>query len=220
MSREIEMKVQFTPDELDRILSVVSNANYDEAAFVKKSDKYYTDAASDEEIKSELSSGGKVVRIRTEGILSKNSVKYLLADTTRNDILSVGNKSFFATKIKEIKDGFENNVENELLIHNPNTMDACLHDMGYRCWFEKTKFSYGVQFNRNNNVYHVEIERVSTKRDYDVKFVWYVEIENVDSTDDTDETAIINDEKAIFEELGLDPNKVDNRPWVEILRMI
>ena len=217
MSKEIEMKVQFTLDELDRILSVVSNINYDVVEFVKKSDKYYTDV-SDEEMKSKLSSGGKAVRIRTEGILPKNSVKYLLTDTKRNDISSVGNKSFFTTKIKRLKDGFENNVENELLIHDPNTMDACLHDMGYRCWFEKTKFSYGLQFNRNNNVYHVEIERVSAKRGDDIKFVWYVEIENVDSTDDTDEAIIIADEKAIFEELGLDPNKVDNRPWVKILK--
>jgi len=217
MSKEIEMKVQFTVDELDRILSVVSNINYDVVEFVKKSDKYYTDV-SDEEMKSNLSSGGKVIRIRTEGILPKNSVKYLLTDTKRNDISSVGNISFFTTKIKRLKDGFENNVENELLIHDPNTMDACLHDMGYRCWFEKTKFSYGLQFNRNNSVYHVEIERVSAKHGDDIKFVWYVEIENVDSTDDTDEATIIADEKAIFKELGLDPNKVDNRPWVEILK--
>jgi adenylate cyclase class IV len=216
MSKEIEMKVQFTLDELDRILSVVSNVNYDVVEFVKKSDKYYTNV-SDEEIKMNLSSGGKVVRIRTDGILPKNSVKYLLTDTKRNDISSVGNKSFFTTKIKKLKDGFENNVENELLIHDPNTMDACLHDMGYRCWFEKIKFSYGLQFNRNNNSYHVEIERVSAKRGDDIKFVWYVEIENIDSTDDTDEANIIADEKAIFEELGLDPNKVDNRPWVKIL---
>lgn len=217
MSKEIEMKVQFTLDELDRILSVVSNVNYDVVEFVKKSDKYYTNV-SDEEKKEELSSGGgKVIRIRTDGILPKNSVKYLLTDTKRNDISSVGNKSYFTTKIKKLKDGFENNVENELLIHDPNTMDACLHDMGYRCWFEKTKFSYGLQFNRNNNTYHVEIERVSAKRGDDIKFVWYVEIENVDSTDDTDEATIIADEKAIFEELGLNPNKVDNRPWVKIL---
>ena len=95
-------------------------------------------------------------------------------------------------------------------------MDACLHDMGYRCWFEKSKYSYGSYRMCDDRRYHIEIERVSVKHGDEVKHVWYVEIENTDSNDATEET-LIADEKAIFKELGLDPNKVDNRPWVKIL---
>ena len=166
-------------------------------------------------MESQISSGGKVIRIRSTGKLPKSAMKFILSDTKR-DFTSVGNESYFTTKIKLLKDGFENNIENELLIHDPNTMDACLHDMGYRCWFEKSKYSYGSYRMCDDRRYHIEIERVSVKHGDEVKHVWYVEIENTDSNDATEET-LIADEKAIFKELGLDPNKVDNRPWVKIL---
>ncbi len=207
MGNEVEMKIPISRFNLDKIISILNGPGYTVDNFYKKEDKLYTKEPEGQE----LSKKGTVVRIRSSGKLPKSGLKNILLENRQ--FRSIANECYFTTKIKSTSNGIENNIEHELLIDNAETMDACLKDMGYRCWFEKVKYSYGVYTKRRNQTYHVELERASstiTKKD-----VLYVEIENTESSNNLNTT--LEDIISIFEELGLSVNDADDRPWVEIL---
>ena len=79
-------------------------------------------------------------------------------------------------------------------------MHNCLRNMGYTLYFDKSQYALGVMAHLDGYTYHVEIE--NTEKDFNP--------EAVDS--------IIENEKFIFKELGLNPDLADKRPWVEILK--
>jgi adenylate cyclase class IV len=215
---EIESKVQFDANMIDSIIDTIESnfAKYYTVEFIKKSDSMYTDL-SDSDTASKIKSGGRVVRIRLTQKLPKSSVKNIFKDTdnTKGRYNGVRTGTWFTCKQKQIKDNYENNEEHETIIDDPKEMDACLNIMGYHCWFNKTKFAYGITIPVNDIKYHVEIERVVNETNG--KSVLFVEIENTEN-----EKASIDEIQegidTIFTLLGLDPNSADARPWFEILK--
>ena len=215
---EIESKVQFNESQIDSIMDTIETnfSKYYVSEFIKKSDSMYTDLP-DEDVKSAAKTGGKVVRIRLTQKLPKSSVKTIFKDTenTKDRYNGIRTGTWFTCKQKQIKDNYENNEEHETIIDDPKEMDACLNIMGYHCWFNKTKFAYGMTIPVNNIKYHVEIERVVNETNG--KSVLFVEIENTEN-----EKASIDEIQegidTIFTLIGLDPNSADARPWFEILK--
>ena len=89
--------------------------------------------------------------------------------------------------------------------------------MGYTVYFDKSKYALGVMEHLDGHTYHVEVERVSS--DVSGKSVLYVEVENTEKDFNPDAVdSIIENEKFIFKELGLNPELADKRSWVEILK--
>lgn len=216
---EIEMKVPFGTDRVIDIINKVKNdPKYVEDKFLKKVDSFYTNKTDAEASRNAAAKkGGVVVRIREEGDLPKNSVMHILLENRQ--FPSLRKSTTFTTKIKTVVDGYESNVENETNVDNYQEMSKCLYNMGYRVWFNKVKYSYGVYTKVNGKTYHVEIERVMNE--VNGRSVLYVEIENTQFEripDSFNKESIIADEKSIFEDLGLLPGNSDNRPWVEILK--
>lgn len=207
---EIEMKVPFKEEDFDRIINKISSdPRFTNAEFIKKMDKLYA-------VGNPEPTGNTVVRLRTEGMLPRS---------VNRDII-LGNKSYpcinpktvFTTKIKTVTDGgYECNIENETVVQNHKEMHNCLRNMGYTVYFDKSKYAIGVIAYLDGHTYHVEVERVSS--DVSGKSVLYVEIENTEKDFNPDAVdSIIENEKFIFRELGLNPELVDKRPWVEILK--
>lgn len=207
---EIEMKVPFKEEDYDRIISKVSSdTRFVNTEFIKKIDKLYAFGNSEP-------SRNTVVRLRIEGILPKSVMRNVFLD---NKSYPCGNpKTVFTTKIKTITDGgYECNIENETVVQNREEMHNCLRIMGYTVYFDKSKYALSVMVYLDGHMYHVEVERVSS--DVSGKSVLYVEIENTEKDFNPDAVdSIIEDEKSIFRELGLNPELADKRPWVEILK--
>lgn len=207
---EIEMKVPFKEEDYDRIISKISSdTRFVNVEFIKKIDKLYA-------VGNPEPTGNTVVRLRTEGMLPKSVMRNIVL--TNKSYPCVNPKTVFTTKIKTITDGgYECNIENETVVQNCEEMHNCLRNMGYTVYFDKSKYTLSVMVYLDGHMYHVEIERVSS--DVSGKSVLYVEIENTEKDFNPDAVdSIIENEKFIFRELGLNPELVDKRPWVEILK--
>lgn len=207
---EIEMKVPFKEEDYDRIISKISSdTRFVNTEFIKKMDKLYA-------VGNPEPTGNAVVRLRTEGMLPKSVMRNIIL--TNKSYPCVNPKTVFTTKIKTVMDGgYECNVENETIIQNREEMHNCLRNMGYTVCFDKSKYALGVTIYLDRHPYHVEVERVSS--DVSGKSVLYVEIENTEKDFNPDAVdSIIENEKFIFRELGLNPELADKRPWVEILK--
>lgn len=213
---EIEMKVPFGVDKLQQILGKVkSDPKYSVDEFVKKSDSFFTDL-SDEETKRRASAkGGRVIRLRSNGQLNPSDAYKVMSGNKRYD--PTQGEHYFTTKQKTLVGDYEQSVEHESKIEDPIMFSESLKDMGFRCWFNKAKYSLGVFCKWEGRMYHVEIERVVNEASSNKNGVLYVEIENTDSNNSGSAESIISAEKEIFEDLGLNPSNSDNRPWVEIL---
>lgn len=207
---EIEMKVPFKEEDYDRIISKISSdTRFVNTEFIKKVDKLYT-------VGNPEPTGNAVVRLRIEGMLPKSVMRNIFL--TNKSYPCVSPKTVFTTKIKTITDGgYECNIENETVVQNRKEMHNCLRNMGYTVYFDKSKYALSVMAYLDGHMYHVEVERVSS--DVSGKSVLYVEIENTEKDFNPDAVdSIIENEKFIFRELGLNPELVDKRPWVEILK--
>lgn len=211
---EIEMKVPFKKEDFDRIISKISlDTRFTNVEFIKKIDHLYA-------VGNPEPTGNTVVRLRTEGVLPKLHQLLVLKKIilTNKHYPCVNPKTVFTTKIKTITDGgYECNIENETVIQNREEMHNCLRNMGYTVYFDKLKYALSVMVYLDGHIYHVEVERVSSN--VSGKSVLYVEIENTEKDFNPDAVdSIIEDEKFIFEELGLNPELADKRSWVEILK--
>lgn len=207
---EIEMKVPFKEEDYDRIISKISSdTRFVNTEFIKKIDKLYV-------VGNPEPTGNAVVRLRIEGVLPKSVMRNIFL---ANKSYPCSNpKTVFTTKIKTITDGgYECNIENETVVQNREEMHNCLRNMGYTVYFDKSKYVLSVMVYLDGHMYHVEVERVSS--DVSGKSVLYVEIENTEKDFNPDAVdSIIENEKFIFRELGLNPELADKRPWVEILK--
>lgn len=209
---EIEMKVPFKEEDFDRIISKISSdPRFVNVEFIKKEDKLYA-------VGTPEPTGNTVVRLRTEGMLPKSVMRNIIL--TNKSYPCVNSKTVFTTKIKTVTDdGYECNIENETVVKNREEMHNCLRNMGYTEYFYKSKYAIGVIAYIDRHAYHVEVERVSRDTSSGSKSVLYVEIENTEKDFNPDAVgSIIENEKFIFRELGLNPDLVDKRPWVEILK--
>ena len=209
---EIEMKVPFKEEDFDRIISKISSdPRFVNAEFIKKTDKLYA-------VGNPEPTGNAVVRLRTEGMLPRSMKKDIILSNRYYPCINP--KTVFTTKIKTVTDGgYECNIENETVVQNRKEMHNCLINMGYTEYFDKSKYAIGVIVYLDRHAYHVEVERVSRDTSSGSKSVLYVEIENTEKDFNPDSVdSIIENEKSIFKELGLNPELVDKRPWVEILK--
>ena len=207
---EIEMKVPFKEEDYGRIVNKISSdPRFVNSEFIKKIDKLYA-------VGTPESIGNTVVRLRTEGVLPKSVMKTSIL--ANKSYYCANPRTIFTTKIKTVTDsGYEYNVENETVVQNSEEMHNCLRNMGYTVYFDKSKYALSVMAYLDGHMYHVEVERVSS--DVSGKSVLYVEIENTEKDFNPDAVdSIIENEKFIFRELGLNPDLVDKRPWVEILK--
>lgn len=208
---EIEMKVPFKEEDFGRIINKISSdQRFVNAEFIKKMDKLYA-------VGNPEPTGNTVVRLRTEGMLPRSMKKDIILSNRYYPCINP--KTVFTTKIKTVTDdGYECNIENETVIQNHKEMCNCLRNMGYTEYFNKSKYAIGVIAYIDRHAYHVEVERVSRDGGSN-KSVLYVEIENTEQDFNPDAVdLIIENEKFIFRELGLNPDLVDKRPWVEILK--
>lgn len=189
---EIELKIPLNENAFTRIKNIIEKNDTDNIRFSKaekilKADEYFSRFLSRDERKQ--NNEFEVIRIRTETIEEKT-------------------KSYFTTKRKTLKDGFEVNDEKETFIENPAVLKNFLLESGFEVWFSKKKEAVSTVCTLKNFSFHIELEKVND--------LLYVEIENTDSRiENTD--AVMERFKELVSLLCLDISKRDSRPWPAIL---
>ena len=231
---EIEMKVPITEKQLNGIInlitSVAQGGKFKDSPdttvsktieHLKKTDSYFR-------LSNAPIDTSRVVRMRSIGLFPTSTIEHILYHGTNKytpSTLGVACKTWFTVKQKSVKPtGEEVNDEREVELAGDSLtkqFESCLELMGYECYFNKIKYTYGFYIQLKSTdmgdrpmVYHVEVERVESGD----KSVLYVEIENTDSDDSIDSEIILKQIKQIFNLLGLDPEKADSRSWIKILK--
>ncbi len=230
MGREIEMKIQLTDGEYDKVLSFVRGelalSGVERVAEEKpgyshflKSDEYYSRYKSREERKA--AGEPQVIRIRCEVELSVdgdaaaggNSCGY--DDKTMNaakvaDGELSASKAYFCIKRKSIENGIELNREDETFVEEPDVVRDLLQLSGYHKFFEKKKDALSVYCQSvvlPGCNFHLELEQVNGLK--------YIEVEVTDGEGAADQVRLSLGK--FMECFGLDPARRDSRSWMDIL---
>lgn len=133
----------------------------------------------------------------------------------------IDTKVYVTSKLKSVKNGYENNTEEEITLANKDWRSPfkLFKNLGLVKKFSKCKFS--IFYTLEAEPFNIEIVYVS--RDSYTNGVWYVEIETTKELQDqmgTKDWKIDEYEERIcriFQQLGLDPATKDNRNWQDIL---
>lgn len=207
MSREIELKLQLTEEQFNKIEQIITKKvsfpaiSTQDLTHLIKSDEYFSRYHTHEERiqNKEL----RVIRIRSE---KKQPLLPSGIDMYGEEV----EKAYFCIKQKSIENGIEYNREHETFIENPAVLRAFFAAAGYIKWFEKKKDSLSVICTHSDNPSfeaHLELEKVNS--------LPYVEIEY--TGDDFTADEVRQKLEKILLALNLDPKKRDSRSWAEIL---
>ncbi len=224
MGREIEMKIQLTDGEYDKVLSFVRGelaiSGLERVAAEKpgyshflKSDEYYSRYKSREERKA--AGEPQVIRIRSEAELSAEADEGACGQSGKaGSELAAGSvassKSYFCIKRKSIENGIELNREDETFVEEPAVVRDLLQLSGYHKFFEKKKDALSVYCQSvvlPGCHFHLELEKVNQYK--------YIEVEVTDGEGSADQVRLAL--AKFMECFGLDPARRDSRSWMDIL---
>ncbi len=212
MGREIEMKIQLTDKEYDKVLAFVRGEKYvsgvsrlsaEKPGFCRflKADEYYSRYDSREERKA--AGEPQVIRIRCESEVSEAA-----AGSTQTENMS--SKAYFCIKRKSIENGIELNREDETFVEDPDVVRDLLLLSGYHKFFEKKKDALslycGLEYLADCE-FHLELEIVNGLK--------YIEVEVTDGRGSADQVRLALGK--FMECFGLDSARRDSRSWMDIL---
>lgn len=230
MGREIEMKVEVTPEEFTSLYKTFTGLQKNnfiavtQKKFIYKKDEYFSRFLTDEE--RILNKEPKVIRIRSEkedgqfeqtiAQLSKSVTEGLSVfdryfELQKNS--SAKENAFFTIKFKTIENGIEFNKEDETFVENAEVLRELFAVSKFHNYFNKEKRAFGFICHLADCPqveFHAELENVNG--------FTYLEVENT-KTDASPEEVKSNLEK-LFTVLGLDPSKKDPRSWFKIINGI
>lgn len=117
---------------------------------------------------------------------------------------------YFTTKIKNIVDGIERNLERETKIDDRFVIESFLFDIGYHIYFQKSKEGFKKTIKEDDYEINIEIFVVSCNNKQKV----YFEIEVVsDKLLNSQAIELLKEKVSSF---GLDFDKRDERSWISI----
>ena len=117
---------------------------------------------------------------------------------------------YFTTKIKNIVDGIERNLERETKIDDRFVIESFLFDTGYHIYFQKSKEGFKKTIKEDDYEINIEIFIVSCNNKQKV----YFEIEVVsDKLSNSQAIELLKEKVSSF---GLDFDKRDERSWISI----
>lgn len=202
MELEIELKIPLTKQQYDELFRLVTEESscaglvFRNPVHLVKSDDYF----SRYKTHTERAANGElpVIRIRTEKTIAQPGTCQESAE-----------QSFFTIKRKSVVNGIECNAEEETAVANPDVLRSFFAASGFHAYFSKTKDAVSCAcFNsRCGHEFVLELE--------DVNGHLYAEIEY--TKDDCSAEEIRNGLEDTVRALGLDAEKKDSRPWIEIL---
>lgn len=186
---EIEIKAIITEGEFKKALQIANKIS--PSRKFTKIDRYFSKY---ETIEESVKNKENTIRIRTES-----------------------DKSYFTVKYKNLTDTGEINSEEETEIGNAEVIESFLLSTGYNEVFSKVKDSHSFYKTvkltgngKNTVVLHSEIEIINYN-------IYAIEIECIRNSSE-DFEKIHETEIEFLETLGISREKIDNRPWMQIIR--
>ena len=233
---EIETKVPIPAGKLSEVLYKFGTLGRNNCFFCEnKEDVYLRDDHGD------IGYDKKVLRIRsvektvpchilrTDRIFTDQAIGILEDERDIDGFMcyafgpdEIDTKVYVTSKLKSVKNGYENNTEEEITLANEDWYSPfkLFKTLGLVKKFSKCKFS--IFYTLEAEPFNIEIVYVS-KDSYDKNGVWYVEIETTKELQDQMGTQDWKTDEyegricRIFQQLGLDPATKDNRNWQDIL---